>query len=84
MENEEKKDKKSIIVENEKGTYLISLLTYEFFKILLAILIIDNYILEKSDAPSQTKKMGNTKNVQPQKSDTTNTGNDELIHSRQV
>ncbi|XP_068971407.1 GRIP and coiled-coil domain-containing protein 1-like isoform X1 [Bombus flavifrons] len=56
MENEEKKDKKSIIVENEK---------------------------EKSDAPSQTKKMGNTKNVQPQKSDTTNTGNDELIHSRQ-
>lgn len=36
MENEEKMDKKSIIVENEKGTYL-SLLTYEFFKILLAI-----------------------------------------------
>ena len=37
MENEEKMDKKSIIVENEKGTYLISLLNYEFFKILLAI-----------------------------------------------
>ncbi|XP_071862940.1 GRIP and coiled-coil domain containing 88 kDa [Bombus fervidus] len=56
MENEEKMDKKSIIVENEK---------------------------DKSDVSSQTKKIGNTKNVQSQKSDTTNTGNDELIHSRQ-
>ncbi|XP_076475399.1 GRIP and coiled-coil domain containing 88 kDa isoform X2 [Bombus vancouverensis nearcticus] len=56
MENEEKMDKKSIIVENEK---------------------------DKSDAPPQTKKVENTKNVQSQKSDTTNTGNDELIHSRQ-
>lgn len=56
MENEEKMDKKSIIVENEK---------------------------DKSDVSSQTEKMGNTKNVQSQKSDTTNTGNDELIHSRQ-
>lgn len=56
MENEEKMDKKSIIVENEK---------------------------DKSDVSSQTKKIGNTTNVQSQKSDTTNTGNDELIHSRQ-
>ncbi|XP_043604299.1 GRIP and coiled-coil domain-containing protein 1-like isoform X2 [Bombus pyrosoma] len=56
MENEEKMDKKSIIVESEK---------------------------DKSVVSSQTEKMGNTKNVQSQKSDTTNTGNDELIHSRQ-
>lgn len=56
MENEEKMDKKSIIVENEK---------------------------DKSDVSSQTKKIGNTNNVQSRKSDTTNTGNDELIHSRQ-
>lgn len=46
--------------------------------------IMDDYILDKSDASSQTENIGNTKDVQPRQLKATNTGNDESVYSRQV
>ncbi|KOX69782.1 GRIP and coiled-coil domain-containing protein 1 [Melipona quadrifasciata] len=44
----------------------------------------DDYILGKSDASSQTENVENRKNVQPRQSKATNTGNDESVYSRQT
>ena len=46
--------------------------------------IMDDYILDKSDAFSQTENIENTKDVQPRQLKAANTGNDESIYSRQV
>ncbi|KAF3428778.1 hypothetical protein E2986_04485 [Frieseomelitta varia] len=47
-------------------------------------IIMDDYILDKSDASSQTENIENTKDMQPGELKATNTGNDESVYSRQT